>query len=124
MTINQNEKMVGMEKRILREAFNGYLPDDILWRQKDGMSDAVGTNWVDEIKRYAENNVDDLLFKETRLKARGHNVSLTKEEALYRNMFWKMYGQSNDHLISEIWRPRWTNITDPSARLLIEKKPM
>jgi len=84
--------MVGMEKRILREAFNGYLPDDILWRQKDGMSDAVGTNWVDEIKRYAENNVDDLLFKETRLKARGHNVSLTKEEALYRNMFWKMYG--------------------------------
>jgi len=32
------------------------------------------------------------------------------------------YGTDNDHLISEIWRPRWTNITDPSARLLIEKK--
>ena len=123
MTINQNEKMVGMEKRILREAFEGYLPEDILWRQKDGMSDAVGTNWVDDIKRYAENDVDDTLFNETRVKARGHNVSLTKEEVLYRNIFWKMYGQSNDHLISEIWRPRWTKITDPSARLLIEKKP-
>jgi asparagine synthase (glutamine-hydrolysing) len=123
MTINQNEKMVGIEKRILREAFEGYLPKDILWRQKDGMSDAVGTNWVDEIKKYAEDDVDDTLFSETRMKARGHNTPLTKEEALYRNIFWKMYGKDNDHLISEIWRPRWTKITDPSARLLIEKKP-
>jgi len=121
MTINQNEKIGKIEKRILREAFEGYLPDEILWRQKDGMSDAVGTNWVDEIKKYAEDDVDDALFRETRAKARGHNVPLTKEEALYRNIFWKMYGNDNDHLISEIWRPKWTKITDPSARLLIEK---
>ena len=47
-----------IEKRILREAFEGYLPHDILWRQKDGMSDAVGTNWVDEIKKYAEGEID------------------------------------------------------------------
>ena len=123
MTINQNEKMVGMEKRILREAFEGYLPHEILWRQKDGMSDAVGTNWVDEVKKYAEKDVDDVVFKETRVKSRGHNTPLTKEEALYRNIFWKMYGKENDHLISEIWRPKWTNVTDPSARLLIEKNP-
>ena len=123
MSINQNEKIDTIEKRILREAFEGYLPDEILWRQKDGMSDAVGTNWVDEIKKYAEDDVDDALFRETRAKARGHNVPLTKEEALYRNIFWKMYGNDNDHLISEIWRPKWTKITDPSARLLIEKNP-
>lgn len=123
MSINQNEKIGKIEKRILREAFEGYLPDEILWRQKDGMSDAVGTNWVDEIKKYAEDDVDDALFRETRAKARGHNVPLTKEEALYRNIFWKMYGNDNDHLISEIWRPKWTKITDPSARLLIEKNP-
>ena len=123
MTINQNEKIDLIEKRILREAFEGYLPHEILWRQKDGMSDAVGTNWVDEIKKYAEDDVDDALFRETRAKARGHNVPLTKEEALYRNIFWKMYGNDNDHLISEIWRPKWTKITDPSARLLIEKNP-
>jgi asparagine synthase (glutamine-hydrolysing) len=121
MTMNQTEKMVGIEKRILREAFEGYLPYEILWRQKDGMSDAVGTNWVDTIKRYAEGDIDDVLFKETRVKARGHNTPLTKEEALYRNIFWKMYGKENDHLITEIWRPRWTTVTDPSARLLIEK---
>jgi asparagine synthase (glutamine-hydrolysing) len=123
MSINQTEKIGKIEKRILREAFEGYLPGEILWRQKDGMSDAVGTNWVDEIKKYAEDDVDDVLFRETRAKARGHNVPLTKEEALYRNIFWKMYGNDNDHLISEIWRPKWTKITDPSARLLIEKNP-
>lgn len=123
MIINQNEKIDPVEKRILREAFEGYLPHDILWRQKDGMSDAVGTNWVDEIKKYAEDEVDDVLFRETKMKARDHNVPLTKEEALYRNIFWNMYGNDNDHLISEIWRPKWTKITDPSARLLIEKNP-
>ena len=123
MSINQNEKMDPIEKRILREAFQGYIPDEILWRQKDGMSDAVGTNWVNEIKKYAEDDVDDAFFREVRTKSRGHNTPLTKEEALYRSIFWKMYGKDNDHLISEIWRPKWTNITDPSARLLIEKNP-
>ncbi len=42
------------------------------------MSDAVGTNWVDEVKKYAEENVDDVLFKETKVKAHGHNPSITK----------------------------------------------
>jgi len=121
MRMNQTLKMSEIEKGVLREAFKWYLPDEILWRQKDGMSDAVGTNWVDEVKKYAEENVDDVLFKETKTKAHGHNPPLTKEEALYRNIFWKLYGQHGDHLISEIWRPKWTTITDPSARLLIEK---
>ena len=34
-----------------------------LWRQKDGMSDAVGTNWVDELKKYTERYIDDEKFK-------------------------------------------------------------
>ena len=123
MSMNQTLKMNPMEKSVLREAFTGYLPDEILWRKKDGMSDAVGTNWVDEIKRYAEKDVDDNLFREIKSKCRHHNVPLTKEEAMYRNIFWKMYGKDNDHLISEIWRPKWTTIKDPSARLLIEKNP-
>jgi asparagine synthase (glutamine-hydrolysing) len=121
MTINQNEKIDPIEKRILREAFDGYLPHDILWRQKDGMSDAVGTKWVQEIKRCAEKRISDELFRGIKIGARGHNVPLTKEEAMYRNIFWNLYEKDNDHLISEIWRPKWTTITDPSARLLIEK---
>ena len=121
MTINQNEKIGPVEKRILREAFDGYLPRDILWRQKDGMSDAVGTNWVQEIKKYAEKRISDELFRGIKIGAHGHNVPMTKEEAMYRNVFWNIFEKDNDHLISEIWRPKWTKITDPSARLLIEK---
>jgi len=68
MSMNQTIKIDKVEKRILREAFEGYLPTDVLWRQKDGMSDAVGTNWVDEIKKYAESEVDEKMFRETRAK--------------------------------------------------------
>ena len=123
MKMNQRKKRGGMEKRVLREAFEGYLPDEILWRQKDGMSDAVGTSWVDGIKMYAEMTVSDSEFMEIRNKSMYHNTPLTKEEALYRKIFWTYYGTDHDHLISEIWRPKWTSITDPSARLLIEKNP-
>ena len=123
MKMNQRKKRGGMEKRVLREAFEGYLPDEILWRQKDGMSDAVGTSWVDGIKMYAETTVSDSEFMEIRNKSMYHNTPLTKEEALYRKIFWTYYGTDHDHLISEIWRPKWTSITDPSARLLIEKNP-
>lgn len=123
MKMNQRKKRGGMEKRVLREAFEGYLPDEILWRQKDGMSDAVGTSWVDGIKMYAETIVSDSEFMEIRNKSVYHNTPLTKEEALYRKIFWTYYGTDHDHLISEIWRPKWTSITDPSARLLIEKNP-
>ena len=31
-----------IEKHILRKAFEGYLPEDILWRQKEQFSDGVG----------------------------------------------------------------------------------
>ncbi len=31
-----------MEKYILREAFDGWIPDEILWRQKEQFSDGVG----------------------------------------------------------------------------------
>lgn len=123
MTLNQNYKRLGIEKQMLREAFDGYLPDEILWRQKDGMSDAVGTGWVGKIRNYAEEEIDDCDFKLTCQRSRGHNTPLTKEEAMYRQIFWNYFGNDSDHLISEIWRPKWTTITDPSARLLIEKNP-
>jgi len=58
MSINPDSKMVTkdqhMEKYILRKAFDTkedpYLPDEILWRQKEQFSDGVGYGWVDGIK--------------------------------------------------------------------------
>jgi len=120
MTIDQSLKLPqdGVEKWVLRDAFKGDLPDEILWRQKNGMSDAVGYTWIRAIKEYAESIISDQEFDTICHRARGHNVPLTKEEALYRKIFWRNFGSDDDHLISEIWRPKWTTETDPSATRL------
>lgn len=47
-----------IEKFILRKAFDTsdesgakpYLPNDILWRQKEQFSDGVGYGWIDVLK--------------------------------------------------------------------------
>lgn len=120
MTIDQSLKVPGdrMEKWILREAFEGYLPHEILWRQKNGMSDAVGYSWVNSVKKAADGIITDEDFSRIKYTASTYNPPLTKEEAMYRNYFWKEFGYGHDHLISEIWRPRWTTETDPSAAKL------
>lgn len=47
-----------MEKYLLRKAFDNeedpYLPEEVLWRQKEQFSDGVGYDWVDALKDYAE----------------------------------------------------------------------
>jgi asparagine synthase (glutamine-hydrolysing) len=118
--MNQKLKVGPCEKKVLREAFVGYLPEEILWRQKDGMSDAVGTGWVGFLREHASKLISDNAFLVSQAICSEHNKPLTKEEVWYREVFWKFYGCRHDHLISEIWRPRWTSITDPSARLLID----
>lgn len=82
-------KMAGdgrMEKSILREAFQGYLPDSILWRQKEQFSDGVGYGWIDGLKAYAASQVSDRDFAE----AEGRfpiNPPQTKEAYFYRVLF-------------------------------------
>ncbi len=52
-----------MEKWVLRTAFDTpedpYLPEDVLWRQKEQFSDGVGYDWVDGLKKHAELNVSE-----------------------------------------------------------------
>lgn len=114
-------KRTNEEKKVLRDAFEGYgLPDNILRRPKDAFSDAVGYGWVDYIKDYCENNVPDIAMDRIVVRCRGHNQPLTKEEAWFRHTFWETFGHDKDHLITEIWRPMWTDVTEPSARYLEE----
>ena len=120
MNMDQKLKLPrnGVEKWYLRQLFEGFLPPEILWRQKNGMSDAVGYAWVKTVKEHAEKTISDQEFLDIKKRAGDHNVPLTKEEALYRKIFWKLFGDTHDHLISEIWRPKWTTVTDPSATQL------
>ncbi|GIR26998.1 MAG: hypothetical protein CM15mP41_1840 [Flammeovirgaceae bacterium] len=56
MNIDPEEKMIKdgrIEKNILRESFKGYIPDNVLWRQKEQFSDGVGYSWIDSLKEYA-----------------------------------------------------------------------
>ena len=51
----------GVEKALLREAFRegDWLPDSILYRQKEQFSDGVGYGWVDALQERAEELVSD-----------------------------------------------------------------
>ena len=75
-----------MEKGILRAAFEGYLPDSILWRQKEQFSDGVGYGWIDGLKDHAEARVSDreLAAADKRFPV---NPPLTKEAYYYRSLF-------------------------------------
>ncbi|MBQ0059950.1 MAG: asparagine synthase B, partial [Lachnospiraceae bacterium] len=57
-------------KYLLRHAFEGqgYLPDEILWREKAAFSDAVGHSLVDDLKAYAEEFYTEEAYEELRGK--------------------------------------------------------
>jgi asparagine synthase (glutamine-hydrolysing) len=75
-----------IEKALLREAFAGCLPDEILWRQKEQFSDGVGYGWIDGLKAYAEEQVSDREFAAARSRF-PINPPQTKEAYLYRRIF-------------------------------------
>ncbi len=112
----------GKGKYLLRRAFEGlgYLPDEILWREKAAFSDAVGHSMVDELKEYAESRYTHGEFEMLR-KQYPHARPFTKESLLYRELFEKYYpGQGQ--MIVDFWMPNkdWEgcNVNDPSARVL------
>jgi asparagine synthase (glutamine-hydrolysing) len=89
MNIDPQEKMITkdrIEKYILRKAFDTsdepdvkpYLPDHILWRQKEQFSDGVGYGWIDALKDNAEKNVSDEMMKNPRPEW-GDDIPETKE---------------------------------------------
>ncbi|AZR23571.1 asparagine synthase B [Xanthomonas vasicola] len=75
-----------MEKGVLREAFAGYLPESILWRQKEQFSDGVGYGWIDGLKAHAAAQVSD---RELAAADRRYPVNppQTKEAYFYRTLF-------------------------------------
>jgi asparagine synthase (glutamine-hydrolysing) len=93
MNIDPKLKMISsdkIEKHILRDSFNGYLPNDILWRQKEQFSDGVGYNWIDSLKEHAENSVSDKDYN-NRLIIFPVNTPKSKEEFLFRRIFEKHF---------------------------------
>jgi asparagine synthase (glutamine-hydrolysing) len=99
MRLNPQDKMCvngRMEKWILRKAFDDdtYLPDEVLWRQKEQFGDGVGYSWIDSIREYVEKEVSDQQLATAQFRF-PINTPDTKEGYHYRTMFEQFFPQES-----------------------------
>ena len=121
--IKAEEKMPktydGKEKYILRKAFdtpeNPYLPEEVLWRQKEQFSDGVGYQWIDELIDYCATQVTDEQLSGAATEF-PYNSPTTKEVYFYRSIFNKYYPQVSAAQTVRKWIPKWQENLDPSGR--------
>ncbi|QWF18784.1 asparagine synthase B [Lysobacter capsici] len=135
MRMDAQAKMVDkatgrIEKAVLREAFEGYLPDSILWRQKEQFSDGVGYGWIDGLKAHAEVQVGDREFA-TAASRFPINTPQTKEAYYYRGLFERLFpGTACAETVpggksiacsspaAIAWDAAFANAADPSGRAI------
>ena len=131
MNINPEDKMCSNtkpEKYILRKAFEGLIPDDVLWRQKEQFSDGVGYHWIDSLKENAEKKVsnDDMQNAKRKFPI---NPPSTKEGYYYRKIFSELFPSNEAALTVEAgpsiacsspiafkWSKDFEQMDDPSGR--------
>ncbi len=133
MSIDPEQKMcrgANIEKGILREAFKGMLPEEILWRQKEQFSDGVGYGWIDYLKKFAEEHITDKMMENAgkRFKVQTPN---SKEQYYYRSIF-SEYFKSNAAVMTVPvgpsiacstpaaikWSKEFKGMDDPSGRAI------
>jgi asparagine synthase (glutamine-hydrolysing) len=110
---NKGERRI--EKYVLRKAFSPemsgyeYLPEELLWRQKEQFSDGVGYGWIDHLKKITSERVSDM-----EVEGSGMNKEAYYYMQIYKHLFPNRQG------IIPRWKPRtdWLGITsdDPSGR--------
>jgi len=125
----------GIEKYGLRKAFDkdvsgfDYLPEEILWRQKEQFSDGVGYSWIDTLKdlpnteymKFVEQEefqaLDwNQLLEEASIHYK-YNTPKTQEALLYRKLYDSFF-PNREHLV-KMWVPKmeWDGVSeDPSGR--------
>lgn len=131
MRLNPKDKMAGngkIEKWILRKAFENYLPEKIVWRQKEQFSDGVGYNWIDSLKEMTNKLVSD---EEMEKAAEKFPIQppMTKEEYYYRSIYSDLFPSDSAALcvpsvpsiacstpIALEWDASFKNMADPSGR--------
>ena len=131
MNINPEDKMIKngrIEKWVLREAFKDYLPESVLWRQKEQFSDGVGYSWIDSLKDLVYKEVSDHNL-ENASKIFPINTPRNKEEYYYRTIFTNHF--SSDAAAMSVpsvpsvacstpqaleWDEAFKNMNDPSGR--------
>jgi asparagine synthase (glutamine-hydrolysing) len=108
-----------IEKWVLRHAFDDkndpYLPDSVLWRQKEQFSDGVGYSWIDGLKAFCETQVSDADLAEAP-SLFPHNTPDTKEAFYIRRIFNSYFPQDCAAQTVTKWIPKWQANADPSGR--------
>ncbi|WKS81969.1 asparagine synthase B [Edwardsiella tarda] len=93
MRLNPRDKMCGngrIEKQLLRECFESYLPASVAWRQKEQFSDGVGYSWIDSLKAAAEAQISDQALANAHFRF-PYNTPTSKEAYLYREIFAQLF---------------------------------
>jgi asparagine synthase (glutamine-hydrolysing) len=95
----------GIEKYMLRQAFQGYLPESILMRKKEAFSDGVSNTL------YNKKTLISILKEYT--VSKGY-----EEKEYYKKKYFDMY--KNNTIIPGYWLPNqnWIQIDDPCAYFL------
>ena len=124
----ETDHKASIEKRIVREAFEDMLPEEVAWRQKEQFSDGVGYSWIDTLKKITSEAVTDeqMAHAAERFPI---NTPLCKEEYYYRSIFEEHFpsesaARSVPHEASVAcstavaleWDEAWKNMNDPSGR--------
>jgi asparagine synthase (glutamine-hydrolysing) len=131
MRINPEAKMCNdgkIEKHILRAGFDGYLPDEVLWRQKEQFSDGVGYSWIDTLKEFVNEQVTDQELANAKFKY-PINTPDSKEAYFYRRIFESHFpGDASANCVPHgksvacstpealAWDASFQNNADPSGR--------
>ncbi len=131
MRINPQDKMINgerMEKWVLRKAFEDYLPESVVWRQKEQFSDGVGYGWIDTLKEVVDREVSDKQLANAKYKF-PIQTPTSKEEFYYRSIFAEHFPSDTAALcvpqeasvacstkIALEWDEGFKNMNDPSGR--------
>ncbi len=139
MRLNPKDKMAGndkktkrgMEKWILRKAFEDMLPESVAWRQKEQFSDGVGYSWIDTLKELVEKEVTDEQLKNAHFRF-AIQPPTTKEEFYYRSIFESHFPSDTAALsvpqepsvacsskIALEWDESFKHMNEPSGRAVI-----
>jgi len=145
MSIDPKEKMCDnnvkpdgvhpkMEKYLIRKAFDTpeapYLPESVLWRQKEQFSDGVGYDWVDGLKDYSEKVITDEMWA-GRFERFPEHTPRNKEYFLLRSIFEKHFPDRPAYMTvpqglsiacstpeAVEWDPEWKNAHEISGRAI------
>jgi asparagine synthase (glutamine-hydrolysing) len=135
MRLNPQDKMIvkgeKMEKWVLRKAFEEYLPESVVWRQKEQFSDGVGYSWIDTLKERAATKISDKELETAKFRF-PINPPQSKEEYLYRSIFSEHFPSDSAAAtvpsvpsvacstpIALEWDASFKNNADPSGRSVL-----